>query len=129
MSRRLQNLVENCYCCLRPSPIHGIGVFALQPIPARVDPFAGLPHIPTTPLSIADIDKLPQAVLYELFRHYASYSIPRHGTLVAYLPAYLNNASYPNLRTCRDNTYRTMHRVEAGTELTIRYEQAFYKRR
>ena len=37
----LRNLFEQTYCRLRPSPIHGVGVFAIRAIPTGVDPFEG----------------------------------------------------------------------------------------
>jgi len=39
----LRRVLTNCYCRLAPSPIHGIGVFAIRDIPRGWKPFNTLP--------------------------------------------------------------------------------------
>jgi hypothetical protein len=39
----LRRVLANCYCRLAPSPIHGIGVFAIRNIPRGGNPFKTLP--------------------------------------------------------------------------------------
>ena len=38
----IRDLEKNIYCRLKPSPVHGIGVFAIRDIPKGTDPFGGL---------------------------------------------------------------------------------------
>src|SRR5690348_244401 len=54
----LRRILANCYCQLRPSPIHGIGVFAIRDVPKGRNPFKTLPKYATTGFVRATEDEL-----------------------------------------------------------------------
>src|SRR5690242_21874553 len=54
----LRRVLADCYCQLRPSPIHGIGVFAIRDVPKGRNPFKTLPKYSTTGFVRATEDEL-----------------------------------------------------------------------
>jgi hypothetical protein len=57
-----RRVVANCHCRLAPSPIHGIGVFALRDIPRGKNPFNTLPKYARpgyVRMTSAELDALP----------------------------------------------------------------------
>ncbi len=110
---------------LAPSPIHGIGVFALADIPAGVrDLFA--PPRPWVPVSDAVVNALPPHArkLVETYCLWdaGTYYLPPHGFRVVDVVTYLNHADAPNLRQVDGGDYfETTRDVTAGEELTIDY--------
>jgi hypothetical protein len=58
----LRRVLANCYCRLAPSPIHGIGVFAIRNIPRGRNPFNTLPKYARpgyVRMTSAELDALP----------------------------------------------------------------------
>ncbi len=110
---------------LAPSPVHGIGVFALTDIPAGTrDLFA--PPRPWVPVPEADVTALPPHArkLVETYCLWDAgvYYLPPHGFRVVDVVTYLNHADAPNLRQLDGGDYyETTRAVTAGEELTIDY--------
>ncbi|MCU0705356.1 MAG: SET domain-containing protein-lysine N-methyltransferase [Fimbriiglobus sp.] len=110
---------------LAPSPIHGIGVFALADIPAGTrDLFA--PPADWVPVPDAEVEKLPPHVR-QLVHTYCLwdagvYYLPPHGFRVMDVVMYLNHSDTPNLRQIDGGDYfETLRDVAAGEELTVDY--------
>jgi len=57
----LRRVLADCYCQLQPSPIHGIGVFAIRDVPKGRNPFKTLPRYATTGFVRAKEDELAAA--------------------------------------------------------------------
>ena len=58
----LRRVLANCCCRLAPSPIHGIGVFAIRDIPRGRNPFNTLPKYARpgyVRMMSAELDALP----------------------------------------------------------------------
>src|SRR5579875_3502250 len=108
--RRMTKAVEilgDCYCRLQPSPIAGIGVFAIRTIPRGTDPFR-LPARYAKPgymrLTEPELVSLPPglaALIHTLFLpdERGALHIPTCGTNLVYLNHYLNHSPCPNMRT------------------------------
>ncbi len=124
---RLRRILADCYCRLQPSPIHGVGVFALRPIPGRRNPFRTPRTTPTgaqrlTPEHMA---ALPPALLETIQALFipmdGATCIPSHGLNIVPLSAYLNHSAAPNLQTKDGSTFTTLRKIAAGEELTVDY--------
>jgi hypothetical protein len=110
---------------LAPSPIHGIGVFALTDLPAgTADLFA--PPVDWVPVPEADVHALPPAARRLVENHClwdaGVYYVPPHGFRVVDVVTYLNHSTAPNLRQeGGGDRFVTTRDVAAGEELTVDY--------
>ena len=118
--------IANTVIGLAPSPIHGIGVFALAEIPAgKTDLFSPMAdEWPGVPL--ATIDALPAHVrkLIDTYclRDEGTVYLPPNGFKIVDLVTFLNHSEQPNLRQMDGGNYFIALRdIETGEELTIDY--------
>ena len=147
----LQHLARRSYVRLAPSPIAGVGVFALREIPARTDPFQG-PNahlrLPETVVSVtqSELDELEPAVRTHVLSMFGTLDDPRprggplrdrkgdlvYGALATGIESfdtswYVNHAVSPNLVMKEGdegfNRYFTTRAVAAGEELTTDYRR------
>ena len=110
---------------LGPSAIHGVGVFALAPLPAGTsDLFA--PPAAWVPVPEADVAALPPHARTLVETHClwdaGVYYLPPHGFRVVDVVTYLNHSHTPNLRQLAGgDRFETVRDVAAGEELTVDY--------
>jgi SET domain len=124
----IRRILRECYCRLAPSPIHGVGVFAVRDIPKGIDPFAigiGYPQrwVTITPEELERAPRGVRGVFASLFlpEADASFRIPILGANLVDIGAYLNHSSRPNMRTADGHGFITKRRIRAGKELTVDY--------
>ena len=111
---------------LAPSPLHGIGVFALTEIPAGTTDLFSPPvgEWPAVPLS--ELEKLP-AQARKLIDTYCLQDegmayLPPHGFKILDLVIYLNHSNEPNLKQVDGGNYFvTLRDIAAEEELLIDY--------
>ena len=125
-SELLRELSHKTYVALKPSAIHGIGVFAIADIPkgcrdifsANADNWIKLP--------ISDVEQLP-AHSRELIETYClfdehDYFVPDYGFKVMDLVNYLNHSSSPNVISVDEGRFfEAITDIPAGTELLVNY--------
>jgi SET domain-containing protein len=128
---QLLAILRNTSCVmLRPSPIDGIGVFAITQIPqgcrdmfSKPDPadqWVEVPH--------AEIASLPPHVRF-LVENYCLYDehhyfVPAHGFTKMDLVCFLNHSNTPNVVSIDDGDYfEALRDIEVGEELLIDYGQ------
>ena len=125
----LQRILADCYCRLQPSPIHGIGVYALRDIPKGKNPFRTLPthgrRRGYVRITNGELDALPLG-LFRLLKALfvptdGRMHIPTTGTNIVYLAAYVNHSATPNLRTADGFNFSARRRIREGEELTADY--------
>jgi len=124
----LAELRDNTYVMLKPSPVEGIGVFAVQDIPK------GCRHMFTKPtaddqwitLSMKEVEELPAHARfmvgnYCLFDN-ENYFVPGHGFKSIDLSLFLNHSDTPNILSVHDGDYfEALRDIQAGEELLIDY--------
>lgn len=109
---------------------HGVGVFAIRPIPKgtdpfkNCDPFGDVLEIPEAELARADI---PESVK-TLVRDFCAlqdgvYHVPDYGIDAIDKSYYLNHSAKPNLITKdKGETFITLRKIKTGEELTVSYD-------
>ena len=123
----LRELSQETWVTLQPSPVHGIGVFAIRDIPrgcrtvfsANVGEWIKVP--------IADVERLPDhsRSMVETYCLYDEehYYMPDYGFKVMDMVNYLNHSSTPNIMSVKDGEYfETIVDIPAGAELLVNYE-------
>lgn len=122
----LDELTHHTWVALKPSPVHGIGVFALCAIPKGCSDLFSKNAGEWIKLPISDVDRLPEhsRSLIETYCLYDEehYYVPDYGFKVMDLVNYLNHSSTPNVRSVNDGEYfETLRDIAAGEELLIDY--------
>jgi SET domain-containing protein len=111
---------------LKPSPVHGIGVFAVCDIPKGFRNIFSPPHNEFTNLSFEEVDQLPVHT-QQLIENYCLFDknhffVPNTGFKILDLALFLNHSDQPNLCSINDGDYfETIRDIKAGEELFLDY--------
>lgn len=124
----LQELAQNTWVMLKPSPIEGIGVFALRDIPAGCRDMFGKPDDEAEWIGISkkEIETLPAHAQF-LVGNYClydeeNYFVPAQGFKKMDLALFLNHGDEPNIISINDGDYfETLRDIKEGEELVIDY--------
>ena len=124
----VQQVLASCYCRLQPSPIAGIGVFAIRPIRRGLNPFrvigryANPGHMHVTEDEIAKLPAGLAALIRSLFLpSEGKLIIPTCGTNLVNLACYLNHSPQPNIHTRDGCAFIALRKIRSGEELTVDY--------
>ncbi len=122
----LKELSQETYVALKPSAVHGIGVFAIADIPRGCRTLFSKNIGNWIKLPIRDVEKLPEhsRSLIETYCLYdeENYFVPDYGFKVMDLVNYLNHSSAPNIISVNDGEYfEALVDIPVGTELMINY--------
>lgn len=124
----LEELAQETYVALKPSAVHGIGVFAIADIPKGCRTMFSKNVGEWIKLPIAEVEKLPEhsrslVETYCLFDD-EHYYVPDYGFKLMDLVNYLNHSSSPNVMSVNDGEYfEALSDIPAGAELFINYEE------
>ena len=125
----IQHLETEVFCKLGVSPIHGIGVFAIRPIPKGVNPLKSYIRMREIDVPKKDIKHLPKGVRnqIDMFCYYnrKTVSVPVNGSNSFDLAVYLNHSKQPNLRFKKVGVLVTLKAIDQGEELFIDYDISF----
>ncbi len=124
----LAELRDDTWVMLRPSPIEGVGVFAVRDIPKGCRSMFSKPDAPEQWVSVtrAEVDALP-AHARGLVENYCLYDaehyfIPATGFKKMDLVCYVNHADEPNIVSIEDGAwFEAMRDIAAGEELFLDY--------
>ncbi|HEY4151468.1 MAG TPA: SET domain-containing protein [Chitinophagaceae bacterium] len=119
--------LRETYIMLKPSPVHGIGVFAIRDIPKGCRTMFSKDSGEWIKLPIAEVEKLPEASkdLVETYCLYDEehYYVPDYGFKKMDLVNYLNHSAKPNVRSVNDGEFfEAITDIPAGQELLVNYE-------
>ena len=132
----LDNLRNDVYCRLGVSNIQGVGVFAIKPIPADIDPFKAVDDScydeRTVVLTAREVQALPTRVrtlIKDFFFKNPdtdTYGVYYKGPNKMDVSYYLNHSDDPNIRLeavdgCPFYEFRTARKIKIGEELTFDY--------
>ena len=122
----LKELAEETFITLRPSTVHGIGVFALRDIPKGCKTLFSRNVGNWIKVPIRDIEQLPEASrnLVETYCLYdeTDYYLPDYGFKVMDMVNYLNHSADPNVISVNDGEYfESLRDIAEGEELFVNY--------
>jgi SET domain-containing protein len=122
----LKELAQETFAALKPSPLHGIGVFALRNIPRGCKNIFSKETGEWILLGMDEVEQLPTHSKNFIETYYLydndHYFIPAHGCKVMDLANYLNHSGTPNLVSVQDGLYfETTRDIREGEELLIDY--------
>lgn len=122
----LHELTHHMYIALQPSPLHGIGVFAVAAIPKGCKTLFAKDTGNWVTLSFEEAAKLPvhSREFVETYYLYdeEKYFIPDHGCKIMDMASYLNHSSTPNIISVNEGEYfETVRDIQVGEELLIDY--------
>ncbi len=122
----IKELSQETYVALKPSAVHGIGVFAIADIPKGCRTLFSKNVGNWIKLPFANVEKLPDhsRSLIETYCLYDDehYFVPDYGFKVMDLVNYLNHSSSPNVISVNDGEYfEALVDIPMGTELMINY--------
>jgi SET domain-containing protein len=124
----LEELANHTRVALKPSSVHGIGVFALCDIPKGCRNLFSKNKGEWIKLPVGEVEKLPQhsRLLVETYCLYddTNYFVPDYGFKIMDLVNYLNHSSLPNIISIDEGNYfETTRDIFAGEELLVNYEE------
>ena len=123
----LAHLKNDVYCRVMPSPIAGVGVFAVKDIPTKTDPFRegneDKSWIPFTKNEFSEIHPGVLQSIRDLFVFSdGCYWVPDQGMYTISIAQFLNHSKNPNVEIDKDaEFFLTKKKIKTGEELTIDY--------
>jgi SET domain-containing protein len=124
----LAELAHNTYVMLKPSPIEGIGVFAIQDIPKGCRDMFSKPDTADKWITVSkkEVAALPAPAQFIVGNYCLyddeNYFIPDQGFKKIDVALFLNHADIPNIVSINEGDYfEAVRDIKAGEELLIDY--------
>lgn len=122
----LIELQQEIYVALKPSPVHGIGVFAICDIPKGCRTIFSKTAGEWIKLSFEEVEQLPthSRNLIETYCLYddTHYFVPDHGIKLMDLVLYLNHSAVPNIVSINEGEqFEALREIKEGEELLVNY--------
>jgi len=122
----LKELANTTYVKIKPSPLHGIGVFAIRDIPKGTSNIFSKGVGDWIKVSKEEVDALPQHSKDLIENHCLFdedfYFIPDYGFKLVDLVIYLNHSETPNVISLNDGEeFEAIRDIAIGEELLVDY--------
>ncbi len=124
----LAELSNNTYVMLKPSPIEGIGVFAIKDIAKGCREMFSKPDVNDKWITVSkqEIETLPAHAQFIVGNYCLydeeNYFIPDHGFKKIDVSLFLNHSDAPNIISINDGDYfEAVRDIKTGEELVIDY--------
>jgi SET domain-containing protein len=122
----LKELASATYVMIKPSPLHGIGVFAIRDIPKGTKNIFSKGVGDWIKVSKEEVDALPQHSKDLIENHCLfdedHYFIPDYGFKLVDLVIYLNHSETPNVISLNDGEeFEAIRDIANGEELLVDY--------
>lgn len=122
----LQQLRSHTYVMIKPSPLHGIGVFAIRTIPKGTKNIFSEGMVEWIQVSKQEVDTLPASSKDLIENHCLfdedHYFIPEYGFKLVDLVIYLNHSEIPNVRSLNEGEqFEALRDIQEGEELLVDY--------
>ena len=125
----LEHLNKEVYCRLGVSKVHGIGVFAIKPIPKGVNPLKSKLKFKDVPISHKELKNVPQSVKKQMkiFCYFDKdkFLVPSIGLNSMDMALYLNHSKKPNVEFKKNDKLITLRAIKTGEELVMYYDINF----
>jgi SET domain-containing protein len=114
------------YAMIRPSAVHGIGVFAVRPIPKGCRSIFSKEPGEWVRLSFEEVAALPEASRYMIETYCLfddqAYFVPAGGFKAMDIALYLNHSDEPNVQSIDEGAeFEALRDIQPGEELFIDY--------
>ena len=122
----LNELYKETYATLKPSSIHGIGVFAIRNIEKGTKNIFSSTAEAWIPVAKEEVDLLPSHSQQLIENHCLyddkHYFIPEYGFKLFDMVVFLNHSDQPNLMSVNDGQYfEAIRDIGSGEELFVDY--------
>jgi SET domain-containing protein len=122
----LKQLQSQTYVMIKPSPLHGIGVFAIRDIPKGTTDIFSEGFGDWIKVSKDEVDALPTHSRELIENHCLfdedSYFIPEYGFKLVDFVIYLNHSETHNVLSLNDGEqFEALLDIKAGEELLVDY--------
>ena len=122
----LKELANSIYVMIKPSPLHGIGVFAIRDIPKGTKNIFSKGVGDWIKVSKEEVDALPQHSKDLIENHCLFdedfYFIPDYGFKLVDLVIYLNHSETPNVISLNEGEeFEAIRDIVSGEELLVDY--------
>ena len=122
----LRQLQSQTYVMIKPSSLHGIGVFAIRDIPKGTKDIFSEGFGDWIKVRKDEVDALPSHSRELIENHCLfdedSYFIPEYGFKLVDLVIYLNHSETPNVISLNDGEqFEALVDIKAGEELLVDY--------
>ena len=122
----LKELANSTYVMIKPSPLHGIGVFAIRDIPKGTSNIFSKGVGDWIKVSKEEVDALPQHSKDLIENHCLFdedfYFIPDYGFKLVDLVIYLNHSETPNVISLNEGEeFEAIRDIANGEELLVDY--------
>ena len=122
----LKELASSTYVMIKPSPLHGIGVFAIRDIPKGTKNIFSKGVGDWIKVSKEEVDALPQHSKDLIENHCLfdedHYFIPDYGFKLVDLVIYLNHSETPNVISLNEGEeFEAIRDIANGEELLVDY--------
>ena len=122
----LKELATSTYVMIKPSPLHGIGVFAIKDIPKGTKNIFSKGVGDWIKVSKKEVEALPQHSKDLIENHCLFdedfYFIPDYGFKLVDLVIYLNHSETPNVISLNDGEeFEAIRDIANGEELLVDY--------
>ncbi len=122
----LKLLHHETYVMIKPSPLHGIGVFAIRDIPKGTKNIFSQGVGEWIKLSLSEVDALPKHAKDLVENHCLfdedAYYVPDYGFKLVDLVIYLNHSDTPNIISINDGEFfEAIVDIQNGQELLVDY--------
>ena len=122
----LKELANSTYVMIKPSPLHGIGVFAIRDIPKGTKNIFSKGVGDWIKVSKEEVDALPQHSKDLIENHCLfdedHYFIPDYGFKLVDLVIYLNHSETPNVISLNEGEeFEAIRDIASGEELLVDY--------
>ena len=122
----LKELAASTYVMIKPSPLHGIGVFAIRDIPKGTKNIFSKGVGDWIKVSKEEVDALPQHSKDLIENHCLfdedHYFIPDYGFKLIDLVIYLNHSETPNVISLNEGEeFEAIRDIVSGEELLVDY--------
>ena len=122
----LKDLQKDTYVMIKPSPLHGIGVFAIRDIPKGTRDLFSQGVGEWIKLTVAEVEALPKHSK-DLVENHCLFDedyfyVPDYGFKLVDLVIYLNHSDKPNVISINDGEFFEATRdIAEGEELLVDY--------